>query len=723
VNPTTVPHVSVQAVGGGHPDFYVFTVTQVGSTATFDIDLTSSNYDSYIHLYDANGNQLASADDSNTNTGAGGSTNSGDAFLTHTFAQAGTYYLAVKRYNGNEVPAGVTYTLQVSLQNALMALPGFPLAGVNEDAGTPSGAVGTLVSSLVDLPGGGGHDNVTDVDSGTQIGIALTGTDAQNGIWWYSLDGGASWAAVGTVSDSQALLLTGNARLYFQPAPDFYGTVDAAIRYRAWDMSAGTAGQKVNASANGGVTAFSSASATSSIVVQDSPEANLPPSINAPSTIQYWSTNTNAADLTYLNRLSFQDVDGNATVRAMFTAVGGTGDTWTASNLVAFGLVLVGNAAGVLTLDGTLADLNHWLAGNNLAWNPGGPGVTGPTDRTIRVDLDTNPNAQDGAEASANIQLDSASLGLGSNTTNAMTWNLNGTAVAVGGGSDTVVTSWSNGPSGSVSYDGGENFLTHDTVTIVFTATQLEAVLTGDPNRSALLGYFDGQVDGASLNLNGSAWNGSATGFEDALIGIAAGNAGYVQYAGLPQDRLPTYAAGLTGSNDTTNDLRVGTSANNVMHGGVGATEAANNGHDILAGLLGDDTLWGGAGNDLLLGGEGNDELHGGIGNDILAGGRGTDNFVFAHTGSANLDAIVDYSFVDGDMIDLSALLDGSAVTFANKGNYISLTQSGSDITVAVDVTGSGSSFASVAVLAGYATSGVDPIKLLIDSSQLNVAA
>ena len=63
--------------------------------------------------------------------------------------------------------------------------------------GTP---VGTLVSSLVDLPGGGGLDNVTDADSGAVTGIALTGTNTTNGTWFYSTNNGTNWDAVGAVS-------------------------------------------------------------------------------------------------------------------------------------------------------------------------------------------------------------------------------------------------------------------------------------------------------------------------------------------------------------------------------------------------------------------------------------------------------------------------------------------------------------------------------------------
>ncbi len=56
------------------------------------------------------------------------------------------------------------------------------LSSVNEDAGLPVGAVGTLVSSLVDfqLPAGQ-IDNVADDDIGALLGVAITGTNSTSG--------------------------------------------------------------------------------------------------------------------------------------------------------------------------------------------------------------------------------------------------------------------------------------------------------------------------------------------------------------------------------------------------------------------------------------------------------------------------------------------------------------------------------------------------------------
>ncbi|MGY4224881.1 VCBS repeat-containing protein [Bradyrhizobium sp. USDA 4503] len=144
------------------------------------------------------------------------------------------------------------------------------LTAENQGSGAPSGAVGTLVSSLVDInPPSGGLDNVTDVDTGAVTGIALTGTDTNHGSWFFSTNNGATWTAVGAVSNTSALLLSAdaNTRLYFQPSAGFAGTDTNAITFRAWDQTSGSNGVKVDTSSNGGTTAFSTAIDTANITI------------------------------------------------------------------------------------------------------------------------------------------------------------------------------------------------------------------------------------------------------------------------------------------------------------------------------------------------------------------------------------------------------------------------------------------------------------------------
>ncbi|HBJ38105.1 MAG TPA: hypothetical protein DDZ51_25790, partial [Planctomycetaceae bacterium] len=146
------------------------------------------------------------------------------------------------------------------------------LNSVSEHAGPPLGAVGTLVSSLIDFATPSGQvDNVTDVDAGANTGIAITATNANHGTWWYSIDNGSTWLRVGNASPGSARLLAAdaNTRIYFEPtqSTEYSGTISNAITFRAWDGTSGSNGGLANTSTNGGTTAFSSATDTAAITV------------------------------------------------------------------------------------------------------------------------------------------------------------------------------------------------------------------------------------------------------------------------------------------------------------------------------------------------------------------------------------------------------------------------------------------------------------------------
>jgi VCBS repeat-containing protein len=163
------------------------------------------------------------------------------------------------------------------------------LNSVNENAGAPSGAVGTLVSSLLDSDQiAGGRDNVSDVDGTTTFGIALTSVDTTNGDWFYAPDG-FTWLALPAVSPSNALVLGPDARLYFQPDPKFSGDLTSAITYRAIDNppvaqtgdDGDTEGEMappppptfINTTPNGGTTHVSNFEENASLTVVDTSTA------------------------------------------------------------------------------------------------------------------------------------------------------------------------------------------------------------------------------------------------------------------------------------------------------------------------------------------------------------------------------------------------------------------------------------------------------------------
>ena len=189
-----------------------------------------------------------------------GSSKAGSASVTVTWAKTGTAKWALGAVSLK--PANTAPALDPS------KAPG--LGDVLEDAGAPSGAVGTLVSALVDFAVPSGQvDNVTDPDAGAVLGLAVTAADATNGTWWYSTTSGASWLPLGTPSNATARLLAADAgtRLYFQATANWNGTVASAITFRAWDRTSGTNGGTADATTSGGTSAFSTATDVAALTV------------------------------------------------------------------------------------------------------------------------------------------------------------------------------------------------------------------------------------------------------------------------------------------------------------------------------------------------------------------------------------------------------------------------------------------------------------------------
>ena len=109
---------------------------------------------------------------------------------------------------------------------------------------------------------------VNDVDPGAARGIVITAADGTNGTWQYSTNDGSTWTALGSPRADAALALGADAsvRLRFVPGTDFTGV--ATVTFRAWDRTAGATGAIVDATINGGGTAFSIATAAAAVNVQ-----------------------------------------------------------------------------------------------------------------------------------------------------------------------------------------------------------------------------------------------------------------------------------------------------------------------------------------------------------------------------------------------------------------------------------------------------------------------
>jgi len=133
------------------------------------------------------------------------------------------------------------------------------MTAVDEDNTTASDLVSTILAS--DLA-----DPVTDPDAGALEGIAIDAVDDTNGTWEYSLNG-TTWTDFGSIGEDQSLLLASDDLIRFRPSANWYATVDPAFRFRAWDRTSGSAGNKVDTTVNGDATAFSTAQESVSIIV------------------------------------------------------------------------------------------------------------------------------------------------------------------------------------------------------------------------------------------------------------------------------------------------------------------------------------------------------------------------------------------------------------------------------------------------------------------------
>ncbi|MBK7664783.1 MAG: tandem-95 repeat protein [Sterolibacteriaceae bacterium] len=236
------------------------------------------------------------------------------------------------------------------------------LGAINEDAGAPAGAVGSLVSSLVDFASPAGQvDNVTALGAGGPLGIAVTAADTANGSWYYSINGGTNWNPLGAVANNNARLLAAdaNTRLYFQPNANYNGTIANAITFRAWDQTSGSNGGTANTTTNGGSTAFSSATDTASLTVNAVNDAP----VNSAPTGQYTAYNT---PLVFSagngNQISVSDVDAGANpLRVTLTVGQGTLTLATTSGL---SFSSGANGSATMTFTGTATAINTALNGS-----------------------------------------------------------------------------------------------------------------------------------------------------------------------------------------------------------------------------------------------------------------------------------------------------------------------------------------------------------------------
>ena len=162
---------------------------------------------------------------------------------------------------------GGTTAFSTATDTASITVTAVNDAPVLDNSGTPTlttitedetNNAGDLVSAILGA-------SISDVDNGAFEGIAVTAVDNSNGTWQFSMDNGSTWTDVGAVADNSALLLRADRPTAVRAR--------RAERRHGHDQLPGLGsdqrhpGSKVDASSNGGATAFSTATDTASITV------------------------------------------------------------------------------------------------------------------------------------------------------------------------------------------------------------------------------------------------------------------------------------------------------------------------------------------------------------------------------------------------------------------------------------------------------------------------
>ncbi|MGN8212067.1 Ig-like domain-containing protein [Escherichia coli] len=198
-----------------------------------------------------------------------------------------TFSVTVKPSNDAPVVLdGATQTLApVSEDTSAAAITGDTIA--NLFAGNFSDPNDQVNNASITATGG------TSADSFWGVAITNLSVNSAQGEWQYSTDGGTTWAAIGSRTDANALLLDATAKVRFVPAADFFGT-PAALKVRLVETNNNgdttattgslTSGQTVSTATNGSSSRYSAAMVTLSTSVTN---VNDRPTISAtPLTMQ-----------------------------------------------------------------------------------------------------------------------------------------------------------------------------------------------------------------------------------------------------------------------------------------------------------------------------------------------------------------------------------------------------------------------------------------------------
>jgi hypothetical protein len=166
--------------------------------------------------------------------------------------------------------ASESATLTVAAANDAPVLTKNPLpslgvvASGTGEANVPGVEVSTLLAGA------------SDEDAGATLGIAVVDlTEKLRGTWQHSINGGTSWVALGTPSESNAVRLGPTGQVRFVPNAGYYGTPQ--LKFRAWDMTDGATPGSTGSTVGqtGGTKAYSANAVSAKLTVEANPVLTL----------------------------------------------------------------------------------------------------------------------------------------------------------------------------------------------------------------------------------------------------------------------------------------------------------------------------------------------------------------------------------------------------------------------------------------------------------------
>ena len=407
----------------------------------------------------------------------------------------------------------------------------------NEDTPSPPCPVSDLLFSAMR----------TDVDAGALSGIAVTSATGK-GVFQYSTDG-VTWTDFGTVSASNALLLTNTTQVRYQPDGKNGETGPfPQFTFIAWDRTSGSASangspQYANPGTGGGTSAYSSQNATAMIwvdSVNDAPAGTDKTIVAAQNTAYTFA----AADFGFTDPV---DGPAHSLSAVKITTLPGSGSLTLNGAAVAAGdLVSAADiAAGKLIYTPAAGANGAGLAAFTFQVKDSGGTANGG------VDLDPTPNTMTIDVAGIRIVAVSPQVAVGDevrvNTTAAGVQRVNSTApqaVARDAAGNTVVVWTSADQDGSFDgvyaqrYDAAGNAVGAEfQVNTTTIQTQSLAAVAMAPNGDFVITWSDASADGGAYGVYAQRYNaaGVAQGGEFRVNSTTANNQ---YYSSVAMDRF-----------------------------------------------------------------------------------------------------------------------------------------------------------------------------------------